>query len=188
MSSFYQNQGTQCGNNQRRGRETKDPFIFTITWLWNCSCYFKVKELQHVAVDNLSWNLAEKGAPSLHFSCFSHFSFFSSGDGHIETVSEIWASEQLVEPRPDKLIDSSTSSSPPTAWPSLRHALSLWRKNITEGPDASPPHASQPDSPSTSPLPYLPKRERTAATMVLSQRQRDELWVLRCKYVVVQPH
>lgn len=28
--------------------------------------------------------------------------------------------------------------------------------------------------------PWLPERERTAATMVLSQRQRDELWVRQC--------
>lgn len=87
-----------------------------------------------------------------------------------------------------QLIDSCVSRSPPSAWHSLRHLPSLWRKNITEGSDASPPHTSQPDSPSTSPPLHLPKRERTAATMVLSQRQRDELWVPGCKYVGVQAH
>lgn len=42
-------------------------------------------------------------------------------------------------------------------------------------------NTSHPDSFPPATHPRLPKRERTAATMVLSQRQRDELWVPQCQ-------
>lgn len=102
-----------------------------------------------------------------------------SGDGHMWSVTEIWALFQ-------QLLDSSISISPFSVWHIFCHLRDS--EESTSLRNQTPLHYTLPCWTFPVHHPHLPKRERTAATMVLSQRQRDELWVPGCKHMAVQGH
>lgn len=119
---------------------------------------------------------------SSHHILLLFFSLSSSDDGYIWSVRKIRASEYF-QSLFQQLIESSISTSPYSAWRWFCHlgvsegrtSRRVWTPRCyTFFSQTIPAHHFR-----------LPPRERTATTMVLSQRQRDELWVTGCKYVVV---
>lgn len=82
--------------------------------------------------------------------------------------------------------DSTISIFPPSLWhPAFRLWFSKGRTPLRNLPAHRHSRSWQP---SQAHRPHLPIREKAAAVMVLSQRQRDELWVPGCKYVGVHGH
>lgn len=119
--------------------------------------------------------------------CFYSFYFLFFRRWADLISEEDWRGQQtLVDPLYETPTESTISIFPPSLW---HQAFHLWfskgRETLRNRPSRQPLCFCQT---SQAQHPHLPIREKTAATMVLSQRQRDELWVPGCKYVGVRGH